>query len=272
MLGYTGPSIALERIVTRPCHSLLQQAQHADEAKLAVHGDGFGMAWYTEEDAEPGLYRDVLPAWSDGNLTSLCRVVRSHLFLAHVRSGTTGGTSRANCHPFTHGTWSFAHNGQLGNFATVRRRLEALLPDDLFARRMGSADSEVLFLLLIANGLEDDPRAAIEATLAQVADASRGGEQPDRITCVLSDGKRLLGFRHASDGREPTLYLTRGVLDHGGRALASEPLDGVAANWIAVPPQTLVTLNGAAPVMTSLPVAPRIAVSLGGCEARVTPN
>ena len=254
MLGYIGPSIALERIVTRPRHSLLEQSRHSDQAKLAVHGDGFGIAWYAEADPLPGLYRDVLPAWSDPNLTSLCRVVKSGLFLAHVRAGTTGGTSRNNCHPFTHGGWSFVHNGQIGDFAALRRPLEALLPDDLFALRQGTADSEVLFLLLVANGLLEQPEAAIRRTLEQIAALSGPSAPPNRITCILSNGRDLIGFRHASDGKAPTLYVSRGTLDHGGRALASEPLDGIAENWICVPVDTLVRLDGGAPVMTPLAV------------------
>ncbi|TFL20129.1 class II glutamine amidotransferase [Jannaschia formosa] len=259
MLGYSGPPIALERLVTRPCHSLLRQAQHADEAKLAVNGDGFGMAWWGE-DAEPGLYRDVLPAWADGNLASLCRVIRSRLFLAHVRAGTTGGTGRANCHPFTHGAWAFCHNGRIGDFAAHRRALEAALPDALYARREGATDSEVLFLTLLAEGLAEDAPGAVARVLARLAARRQGGE-PDRITCLMSDGRRLLGLRHASDAHAPTLYASRGPLDHGGWALASEPLDGVAANWCAVPPESLVILDGGAPVVMPLASAPLSAVA-----------
>ena len=60
--AYTGPEIPLENIIVRPAHSLLEQSQHAAEAKLAVNGDGFGISWYGP-DGMPGLYRDVLPAW-----------------------------------------------------------------------------------------------------------------------------------------------------------------------------------------------------------------
>ena len=94
--AYTRPAIPLENIVVRPAHSLLTQSQHANEAKLAVNGDGFGIAWYGD-DTRPGLYRDVLPSWADGNLLSLCRMMRSSQFIAHVRAGTVGETSRANC-------------------------------------------------------------------------------------------------------------------------------------------------------------------------------
>ena len=41
-----------------------------------VGGDGFGVGWYGERD-EPGLFRDVRPAWSDENLKSICAQVRS---------------------------------------------------------------------------------------------------------------------------------------------------------------------------------------------------
>ncbi|MDO7560335.1 MAG: class II glutamine amidotransferase, partial [Paracoccaceae bacterium] len=147
--AYTGPAIPLENIVVRPAHSLLTQSQHANEAKLAVNGDGFGIAWYGD-DTRPGLYRDVLPSWADGNLLSLCRMMRSSQFIAHVRAGTVGETSRANCHPFTYDNWSFCHNGQIPHFASIRRRMEAALPDNLFASRRGTTDSEMIFLTLLA--------------------------------------------------------------------------------------------------------------------------
>ncbi|WP_179378396.1 class II glutamine amidotransferase [Jannaschia marina] len=242
LLGYAGPAIPLERIITRPRHSLLEQAQHANEAKLAVNGDGFGMVWYTGHDAEPGLYRDVMPAWSDGNLTSLCRVIRAPLFLAHVRAGTTGGTSRTNCHPFAVGRWAFAHNGQVAGFEGLRRRLEAALPNAFYARRQGSTDSEILFLTLLANGLDADPVAAIERTVAALAALQPAGA-PNRLTCLLSDGARIIGFRHSGDRRAPSLYLSKAPLVSGGHALVSEPLDGVAGNWEAVEEDGLVILG-----------------------------
>ena len=144
LAAYMGPEIALENIVISPKHSLLEQSQNATEAKLAVNGDGVGLAWYGDQ-VEPGLYRDVLPAWSDGNLTSICRLVRSRLFLAHVRASTFGETSRANCHPFTHGSWSFMHNGQIAAIRSIFRRLEASLPDDIYQARRGNTDSELFF-------------------------------------------------------------------------------------------------------------------------------
>lgn len=235
--AYHGPSIPLENIIVRPAHSLLTQSQNATEAKLAVNGDGFGISWYDDSD-RPGLYRDVLPAWADDNLVSLCRMVRSRLFIGHVRASTVGETSRQNCHPFAHGSWSFCHNGQVPHFAQIRRRIEAALPDDLFEARRGTTDSEALFLTLLANGLDVDPKRALAQTIADFGD----GPAPVKITATFSDGQTLYGFRYASKGEPPTLYLSE-TLDNGGRAFASEPLDGLSDRWSLVPPQTLCVLG-----------------------------
>lgn len=233
--AYAGPKIPLENIIVRPRHSLLEQSQHATEAKLAVNGDGFGIAWYGRDEA-PGVYRDVLPAWADGNLTSLCRMVRSRLFIAHVRASTVGATSRQNCHPFSYGRWSFCHNGQVPHFAAIERTLEADLPDHLYSARGGSTDSEMIFLTLLANGLDDDPIHAMSATLAKIG----SGPDPVKMTCVFSDGRTLYGFRYASRGTAPTLYASS-TLDNGGKAFASEPLDG--RNWTAIAANKIVALD-----------------------------
>lgn len=239
--AYTGPDIPLENIIIRPAHSLLQQSQHAAEAKLTVNGDGFGIAWYGAGPV-PGLYRDVLPAWADDNLTNLCRMVQSHQFIAHIRASTVGETSRSNCHPFRQDKWSFCHNGQIPHFAQIRRHLEGLLPDDLYQLRRGTTDSEMIFLLMLSHWLDADPLAAVKATLADIGPATQAG--PVKLSCVFSDGDTLYAFRHASTGAAPTLYVS-GVLDNGGRAVASEPLCGMADKWTALPTDTLCRVTAA---------------------------
>lgn len=236
--AYLGPERALADVIITPDHSLLEQAHHAAEAKLAVNGDGFGMAWYGQPKA-PELYRDVLPAWSDGNLPSLCRTIRSKLFLAHVRAGTYGETSRANCHPFAYGRWAFMHNGQCQGFDQARRALEAALPDDLYHHRNGTTDSELFFLLMLADGLEQDPVEAFHRTYARVAAHCQG---PLRFAVVLTDGRSIWAFRYASDNRCPTLYLSK-AFPNGGQAVASEPLDGCPHNWTAIKPNSALCLT-----------------------------
>jgi predicted glutamine amidotransferase len=240
--AYLGEPVFLEDIVTAPCHSLIAQSHHALEAKSATNGDGFGIAWYGERP-EPGLYRDILPAWSDPNLKSLSRQIRSGLFLAHVRAATGGGTSRANCHPFVSGRWCFMHNGQIGGFEAIRRKLEALLPDDLYDERQGTTDSELFFLLMLADGLAHDPRGAVARTVARVdAMARRAGRAPAlKLTAAFSDGGTLYAVRYATDGEAPTLYA--GEICGRGRCLVSEPFDRDGGQWDAIPPGSFVTMT-----------------------------
>ncbi len=244
LVAYIGQTIPLENIIVKPVNSLLEQSHDAREAKLAVNGDGFGIAWY-DGPGEPGLFKDVLPAWSDSNLPSICRMVKSGLFIAHVRASTLGTTSRDNCHPFTYKNWSFAHNGAIGQFCLIRRDIENMLDDKHYTARCGCTDSELFFLLLLTNGLDDDPHAAIEKSIAQITSLvseKTDFSQPIRLTCVLTNGKNIYGFRHASDDLSPSLYLSD-RLDHGGHAIASEPLHGSAEHWHRVPDDKLLELS-----------------------------
>lgn len=240
LAAWVGAPRALEDVVVAPPHSLLTQSQDATEAKLSVNGDGFGIAWYQREELRPGLYRDVMPAWSDGNLPSLCRMIRAPIFLAHVRASTGTETSRPNCHPFTSDNWSFMHNGQIGGFRRIRRVLEASLPDELYEMRRGSTDSELLFLLLIAEGVKTDVIGAMSRVMHRVASLRQAGDPPDRITCVLSDGAKIYALRHASDARAPTLYMRE---EEAGVVLASEPLDADARTWSALGRGEITTLD-----------------------------
>ena len=245
LVAYLGQPVPISEVVIDPEHSLLEQSQHASEAKIAVQGDGFGFAWY-DGSSGPGLYREVLPAWSDGNLLSLCRMIRSNLFLAHVRASTTGETSRMNCHPFAYDKHTFMHNGQVPNIDGIRRPLEALLPDDLYLARRGTTDSELIFLLLLANGLKDHPVEAvsrvIEILREQYANAGKV-ENAIRLTCVISDGVSLHCFRYSGDNKAPTLYAAQSKAD--GWIVASEPLDATTNDWSPVEPSVFVTLSPA---------------------------
>ena len=232
-LAYQGEPIPIETLVCAPCHSLVHQSLHASEGKTETNGDGFGLGWYGERP-EPGLYREVRPAWSDENLKSLAAQVRSGLFFAHVRAATGTATSRANCHPFSAGRMMFMHNGQVGEWARVRRRVEAMIPDGLYAERTGTTDSEAIFLAALARGLEQDPVAAMTGTLADVRAMMLGAGVADalRFTAALTDGVRLWAFRWASDGRPATLYWRQ---DARGLVVVSEPIDDVVGGWNAVP-------------------------------------
>ena len=245
-IAYRGETIPLEEYVTAPAHSLVVQSQRALESTASTNGDGFGMGWYGEHP-EPGLYREVRPAWSDENLKSLCYQVRSSLFFAHVRASTGPATARANCHPFAVGKYMFLHNGQIVNYCAVKRRLDALIPDDLYQLRAGTTDSEALFLAAFAHGLTEDPVAALTATLRTVHGLMLEAriKEPLRATMALTDGRDLFAFRWASDDCAPTLYWRQTEHD---LMVVSEPLDGQRALWREVPQNCVLTARADMPV------------------------
>lgn len=243
-IAYQGAPVFLEDFVTLPRQSLVAQSHHALEAKTGVNGDGFGLGWYGERQ-RPGVFRDIRPAWSDENLISLAHQIRSRLFLAHVRASTGTASTRANCHPFAVDNWLMMHNGQIGGYARIKRRLELAIPEELYHHRTGTTDSELLFLLMLANGLARDPERAMAATLSTVEAemAACGVAEPLKITAAISDGRALYALRYSSDGVPPTLY-TKCCGEHGGILVVSEPLDEVRDGWTAVPAQSLVRVEG----------------------------
>lgn len=242
--AYIGQPIYLEDIVSRPGHSLIRQSLCATQCHTPTNADGFGLAWYGERP-DPGLYRDVMPAWNDPNLRSLTGQVKSRLFLAHVRASTGTATSRNNCHPFVVGRWTFMHNGQIGGYEGFRRAGEMLIPDAFYPHRKGATDSEALFLVALGEGLEDDPLGAMARATARFEALSRekGTAPYMRLTCAFSDGRALYAIRYASDDQAPTLY-HRWSDSRGGRAVVSEPLETEESDWVAVPPGTFCRFEG----------------------------
>lgn len=242
LAAYLGEPLFLEELIAKPRHSLMRQSLHAEEAKAVTQGDGFGIGWYGERD-DPGVYREVMPAWSDDNLLALSQTLKSRLFFAHVRAATAGGIARQNCHPFRHGRYLFMHNGQVGGYAQLRRTLESWLPDTLYARRLGATDSELLFLLALARTRPDTP---VEQAMTSVLDdtlalaCEQGITQPLRFAAVLADGERLHAFRLASDGQPPTLYLRRMA---SGTVIASEPLCEDQPGWQMLPAGAVVSVD-----------------------------
>src|SRR5437764_5779327 len=201
-IAYRGETIALEHYVTAPSHSLIEQSMRALESLSGINGDGFGLGWYAGHE-EPGLYREVRPAWSDENLRHLCRHIRSHLFSAHVRASTGNATTRPNCHPFAHGRWMFMHNGQIGEWSLIRRQVEALIPDAYYRSRIGTTDSEAVFLAILGAGGDKDPIGATAQVLATLTDMVSHDSYKEalRFTAALANGSDLYAFRYAANDK-----------------------------------------------------------------------
>ncbi len=235
---YCGPEMTLDTLIYEPEHSLIDQSIHALESRSAINADGVGVGWYSVLK-EPGLYRQIQPAWSDMNLRNLARHISADLFFAHVRASTGTAVSMANCHPFVHGHWMFMHNGSISNFATVRRDMEAVIPDSFYGSRLGTTDSEAFFLMMFANGLEQDAGHAFHRTIEAVETIQKdhGFEPGISMAAVVTDGKAITAVRYSSNGMPPTVYW-----DGAGDKLilVSEPYTDDHDRWTAVPPSHLI--------------------------------
>jgi predicted glutamine amidotransferase len=271
---YLGPSIRLSTLLIEPSHSLIHQSFRSAERKEPLNGDGFGVGWYAPRLAhEPGVFRSISPAWNNRSLHSIARVVASPCVLAHVRAATPGSeVHAANCHPFVHGRYLMMHNGFIGAFRRVRRRLLHDLADEAFGMIRGSTDTEHMFGVFVDELLkrgdpadEPDPARALAARLA--ATISRvlaivreaGGAEPSFLNVAVSDGKRAAISRftsHPSDPPDSLYYLEGELYEPTTKEFPqrSEPEPGPAVvvaserltsdpGWRPVPPGHIIALE-----------------------------
>ncbi|MBV9456966.1 MAG: class II glutamine amidotransferase [Bradyrhizobium sp.] len=244
-IAYQGDITSFEDYVTEPVHSLINQSLRARESAGSTNGDGFGLGWYGVHP-EPGLYRETRPAWSDENLRYLCRHLQSHLFFAHVRAATGTAVTRQNCHPFACGRWLFMHNGFIGSWNRLRRKVEGLIPDALYPSRVGTTDSEAVFLSMMGAGLDRDPIGATRRVLQTLCKLvnENGLRERLRFTAALANGHDIYTFRFAENDTANTLYYRR----TGDRLIvASEPFD-TDLTWSEVPPNHVLVSRPPRPV------------------------
>jgi glutamine amidotransferase len=243
-LAYSGPPVRPDTFLFEAENSLIQQSLSAQMAVTPTNGDGFGLGWYGTT-AQPGLFRDVLPAWNDENLKCVAEQVQCSLFFAHVRASTGAGISRSNCHPFRYDNWLFMHNGQIGGYSEIRHELDRLIAPEYYRYRLGSTDSETFFFILLSNGLQDDPHTAFARTVAQVESVMSGANITSalRLTAAATDGERIFAVRYANDDRAPTLYAGHSQTQGTGLMVLSEPLTSQAEDWREVPMSHFITAH-----------------------------
>ena len=268
---YLGPDIRLSSLLLEPSHSLIRQSTHSREREEPLNGDGFGVGWYARElSDEPAVFRSITPAWNNRNLHNLARVVTSDCILAHVRAATqSSGVNEANCHPFRYQQYLFMHNGDVGNFRDVRRRILASVSDEAFSNVYGSTDSECFFALCIDELLKqpaalapiDKLSAALAAAIARVVGLVNefGDGEPSYMNCALADGENAVVSRYTNDSAErpESLYYFHGalypaiaqaaqqdeVLDRHPVIVSSERLTS-SAEWSPIPDNTMVLVRG----------------------------
>lgn len=209
-------------------------------ASATVNADGWGVGWYAD-DGGPANYRQVLPIWADGNVDALARSLSRSLWMANVRSATTGlGTDHANTQPFIGDGLIFLHNGYIDRFAaTLRAGMRAEIAPRVEQSINGNTDSEYLFALLRSQ------TGTLAERLAKTLQRTRDwlGEIADGkalLNMAVTDGRQLVAVRSAVNAPAPSLYIHRDW--QGGVVIASEAFDD-DSGWQAIDSDTSVTVD-----------------------------
>jgi glutamine amidotransferase len=218
----------------------------------------------------------------------LSPLVHTPCYLAHVRAASPGlPVEHQNCHPFPGGQHTledrrdrdpveegrqrllFMHNGHLGGYHDVVRRLRHDLPDAAYFGIRGTTDSEHAFAVYqhhlgdaATDPTLDDRTTALHDTLTYLERRKHDVGATDHTTLAnfcLTDGTRLLATRYASPdpSEAESLYLGEAGAFHadghdtGARhpdrddatIVASERLFDDDRVWRDVPPNSLVTVD-----------------------------
>ena len=163
-------------------HELLEAPNPLVE-QSATHDSGWGMAVYRRgEGEEPRCLRFPEPAF-DGDELTAAATLEGRIFNVHVRRATIGGLAPENTHPFCLGSYSFSHNGTIGDHPNL------LEPG--VARPTGDTDSECMFNLLLR---DFDPEDAVES-LRRAVEATIDHSPFSGLNFLFSDGERLYAYR-----------------------------------------------------------------------------
>ncbi len=240
-MAYKGTEIFIEDWLLNSQHSLIEQSLSAEMSMFEVNGDGFGLGWYGHKPT-PGLFKSIRPAWNNANLKSLATNVCSGLFIAHVRAATGTPIQETNSHPFQYRNWLMVHNGIIHEFARVKKDLMEAIDGKYFGHILGSTDSELLFFLLLSNGLEIDQQAAIQTTIEQVESIAKKHQiyPALRMTLGISDGSSLWCVRYSSKADSCSLFYSPISQTEGQQVLVvSEPINKGTIDWQPVQEDTI---------------------------------
>ncbi len=156
-----------------------------------LHGDGWGMAWYEgtdRDDTGPVIRKSPLSA-DEPEFEKLARQPLGDLGLVHLRWATPGlAVNDHNTHPFSYGSYAFAHNGAVH----PQHRLPEILAPSWEARVAGTTESE-RYLLAIMSRLP----AHGGDVVAAIADAASDIERrfaPNSLNAILLSPQYLYGI------------------------------------------------------------------------------
>ena len=206
-------------VVPSQVHRSLLAAENALGVQSNEHPDGWGVAFYV--DGAPHLTRSPTTALGDQLFHRLSGVASSQTVLAHVRKATQGELNVLNCHPFQHGRWVFAHNGDIPRFVHHRQKLMAEISPSLRRFVLGDTDSEVIFFIILtqlsqqvashAGHSAHEAMAAVRKATSRIraiCDADAEDGKTCLLTLVMTDGHTLVALQGGKELYRST-YKTR---------------------------------------------------------------
>lgn len=273
-IAYLGKPIMADELLLKPVNSLVHQSYHAGEMSEVLNGDGFGVGWYVHSISKrPGLFRAITPAWSNRNLHYNAPLIRTNCLFAHIRAATEGAITEDNTHPFSFGRFLMMHNGGIPQFQWIRRKLLALLNDEVFDWIKGQTDSEHVFALLMQHIVEmrgtgprlneDQIQQCFQKTfdvIQQLKVDAGIGEAVSNFNLMVTNGRRVFGTRYSSNPEKETrtLYFSAGtgfeckegvyhMEDAGSKPetvlIVSEKLTENENDWNPIPPNHFISVD-----------------------------
>lgn len=188
-------------VIQSSVHRSLLDADNALGDQSNRHPDGWGVAFYV--DGAPHVTRSAETALGDQMFHRLSGVVSSETVLAHVRKATQGEHIVLNCHPFQHGRWVFAHNGDVPNLAKCREKLLAEVVPSLRRFILGDTDSEILFFMFLTQLQRFGPlsrRHSVEDVMTALGESLKRAREVATASDVQTDGKPPLLTVIVTDG------------------------------------------------------------------------
>src|SRR5690606_4964882 len=195
-------------VIPSQVHRSLLSADNALSAQSGRHPDGWGVAYYVA--GAPHVTRSPTAAYDCALFQRVSGVASSETVLAHVRKATQGELTVLNCHPFQHGRFTFAHNGDVPNFASKRAALMDAVAPRLRRFVLRDTVSEVLFFLVLTELEKCGPlrdtvaaealtRALLRAVAVVRALADSPDEAPSLLTLLITDGVAMAAHQGGKD-------------------------------------------------------------------------
>ncbi len=200
-------------VINSQVHRSLLSAENALGVQSERHPDGWGVAYYIGD--APHLIKSADTALSDHIFQRVSGVVSSETVVAHIRKATQGTLSPLNSHPFQHGRWIFAHNGNLQGFAEHRPELMTRVLPRFRRFVLGDTDSELLFYLMLTHMERRQPVHGDTFSIEDLAAAAREAlEEVQEVVGTFSPEPLGPGI----DATYLTFLLTNGrvILSHQG--------------------------------------------------------